>query len=212
MMGLLLLAASRVSAQEAPSAVPAPVEDAWRVLLDVPRIAPCMPGAVLTESDGDTFAGTVKVKLGPITLDYRGTGRFVDRDDAAHRVVIEASGRDTRSAGTAAATVTAVLRPDGDLTHADVTAELTITGRPAQFGRSMLADVGARLIGQFADCLATTLAGPSGAAGPAPEVVPIDLVRVTAGTPAFRRYARYALLVAGTVVGCLVVCRLRRRR
>ena len=70
--------------------VPAPVEEAWRVLLDVPRIAPCMPGAVLTESDGDTFAGTVKVKLGPITLDYRGTGRFVDRDDAAHRVVVEA--------------------------------------------------------------------------------------------------------------------------
>jgi carbon monoxide dehydrogenase subunit G len=137
--------------------VPARVDDAWRVLLDLPRVAPCMPGATLTEFDGESFAGTVKVKLGPIMLNYRGTGRFVERDEAARRVVFEASGRDTRAAATASATVTASLAPDGDMTRAEVLTDLTITGRPAQFGRGMLADVSGRLIGQFADCLATTL-------------------------------------------------------
>src|SRR6266536_653038 len=168
--------------------VPVAVDEAWRVLLDLPAIAPCLPGAQLSEYDGDTFAGTVKVKLGPITLDYRGTGRFVERDEAAHRAVIEASGRDSRSPGTARATVTTTLVPDGDATRVEVGTDLTITGRPAQFGRSMLGDVGARLIGQFADCLAERL-GESGATGPPEEVEPIDLVRVTTGTAAFRRYA-----------------------
>jgi carbon monoxide dehydrogenase subunit G len=141
--------------------VPVPVDVAWKVLLDVPRIAPCMPGATLTGVEGDTFTGTVKVKLGPIALSYRGKGRFVERDEAAHRVVIEASGKDTRSAGTAAATVAAVLAADGDATRVDVTTDLSVTGKPAQFGRGMIADVSAKLIGQFADCVATTLAAGS---------------------------------------------------
>jgi uncharacterized protein len=144
--------------------VPVPVEDAWQVLLDLPRVAPCMPGATLTGQEGDTFTGTVKVKLGPIGLTYQGKGRFVEHDEAAHRVVIEASGRDTRSAGTATATVTAQLVPDGETTRAEVVTDLTVTGRPAQFGRSMISEVGAKLVGQFADCLADTLTGP----GPTP--------------------------------------------
>jgi carbon monoxide dehydrogenase subunit G len=145
--------------------VPVPVESAWQVLLDVPRIAPCMPGATLTGVDGDTFTGTVKVKLGPIALTYQGKGRFVERDEAAHRVVIEASGRDTRSAGTASATVTASLAPEGGATRVDVATDLTVTGKPAQFGRGMIADVSAKLIGQFADCVAQTLT--SGSRAPA---------------------------------------------
>jgi carbon monoxide dehydrogenase subunit G len=153
--------------------VPVPVESAWEVLLDLPRIAPCMPGATLTEVDGDTFSGTVKVKLGPIALTYQGKGRFVERDAAARRVVIEASGKDTRSAGTAAATVTATLAAEGDGTRVDVGTDLTVTGRPAQFGRGMIADVGAKLIGQFADCVATTLtAAPDEPAEPVPAESP----------------------------------------
>jgi carbon monoxide dehydrogenase subunit G len=151
--------------------VPVPVDQAWDVLLDVPRIAPCMPGAALTDFDGESFNGTVKVKLGPIQLTYKGKGRFVERDEAARRVVIEASGRDVRAAGTAAATVTAVLAPDGDSTRVDVATELTVTGKPAQFGRGMLADVSGKLLNQFADCLAGQLAAsaPEPTAAPASE-------------------------------------------
>ena len=140
--------------------VPVPVDEAWQVLLDLPRVAPCMPGATLTGQDGDTFTGTVKVKLGPIGLTYQGKGRLVEHDEAAHRVVIVASGRDTRSAGTAAATVTATLVPEGDATRAQVVTDLTVTGRPAQFGRGMISEVGGKLIDQFAGRLADTLTGP----------------------------------------------------
>ncbi|WP_166356021.1 SRPBCC family protein [Phytoactinopolyspora limicola] len=147
--------------------VPVPVEDAWKVLLDVPRVAPCMPGATLDEFDGESFSGSVKVKLGPISLLYRGTGRFVETDDAGHRLVMEASGKESRGSGTAAATVTAAMTADGDSTRVDVTTELRITGRPAQFGRGMINDVGGKLLGQFADCLATTLGAASTASADA---------------------------------------------
>lgn len=156
--------------------VPVGVDEAWRVLLDVPRVAPCMPGAALTEFDGEAFTGTVKVKVGPMVLTYTGKGRFVERDDDAHRVVIEASGRDTRAAGTASATVTAVLVPDGDQTRVDVGTDLVVTGKPAQFGRGMLADVSGRLIGQFADCLASEISAPVPDEPPSavPDPVPAD--------------------------------------
>jgi uncharacterized protein len=164
--------------------VPVPVEQAWEVLLDVPRIAPCMPGAALTDFDGEAFNGTVKVKLGPIQLTYKGKGRFVERDEAARRVVIEASGRDVRAAGTAAATVTAVLLADGDSTRVDVATELTVTGKPAQFGRGMLADVSGKLLGQFADCLAGKLAAapdPAPAPAPSPGPSPVAAPSPTSG-------------------------------
>src|SRR6266508_2729692 len=189
--------------------VPVPVDTAWDALLDLPRVVPCMPGATLTGVEGDTFTGTVKVKLGPIGLTYQGKGRFDARDEAARRVVIEASGRDTRSAGTASATVTADL-----------------TARPAQFGRGRLSAVAAKLIGQFAACLAETLTGPPAAPvpsaqpvpsaaaaadveGPAPAVEPIDLLRMTAGTATARRLATYAL---AAVLALLRWRGLRRRR
>src|SRR3954467_12395099 len=150
--------------------VPAPVDEAWKALLDVEKVAPCMPGATLTSVDGDDFTGTVKVKVGPIQVTYKGQARFVEKDDAAHRVVIEASGKEARGSGTAAATVTAVLTAAGDRTRAEVVTDLNITGRPAQFGRGVMADVGAKLIGQFADCLAEEWAGgtPAGSTGPEP--------------------------------------------
>ena len=171
--------------------VPVPVSDAWQVLLDLPRVAACMPGATLTGVEGDTFTGTVKVKVGPITLTYSGKGRFVERDEEAHRAVIEAGGRDIRSAGTASATVTATLVPEGDTTRAEVVTDLTVTGRPAQFGRGMISEVGEKLIGQFADCLADTLTGPATApqepagSGPPPgEPEPLPGADVGSASPA----------------------------
>ena len=155
--------------------VPATLDEAWAVLLDVEKVAPCMPGATLTSVDGDNFTGTVKVKVGPIQVTYKGQASFVEKDDAAHRVVIEASGKEARGSGTAAATVTAVLTADGSRTKASVVTDLNITGRPAQFGRGVMADVGAKLIGQFADCLADELGGGQSeapAATPTPAAAP----------------------------------------
>jgi carbon monoxide dehydrogenase subunit G len=149
--------------------VPVPVDRAWDVLLDIERIAPCMPGATLTSYEGETFAGNVRVKLGPVNLTYRGTGRFVERDEAARRVVVSASGMDSRGAGTAAATVTSTLHDAGEHTRVEVVTDLDITGKAAQFGRGLIGDVSARLIGQFADCLAGKLAEEPEAA-PAPPI------------------------------------------
>jgi len=137
--------------------VPVPVDEAWRVLLDIERIAPCMPGAALDSVDGDDFTGRVKVKLGPINLTYQGKASFIEKDEAAHRVVIDARGKDQRGNGTAAATVTANLKAEGSITRVDVLTDLNITGRPAQFGRGVMTDVGNKLLGQFADKLAAQL-------------------------------------------------------
>jgi carbon monoxide dehydrogenase subunit G len=139
--------------------VPVGVDDAWKVLLDIERVAPCMPGAAVDTIDGDDFTGTVKVKLGPIGLTYKGKASFVEKDEAAHRAVIHAQGRDARGNGTAAATVTATLTEQSGETKVDVLTDLDITGKPAQFGRGVMVDVGNKLIGQFADCLAGKLAG-----------------------------------------------------
>ena len=139
--------------------VPAPIEEAWQVLLDVEKIAPCMPGATLTSVDGDDFTGTVKVKVGPIQVTYKGQAKFVEKHDDEHRIIIEASGKEARGSGTASATVTANLTAQGATTRAHVVTDLNVTGRPAQFGRGVMADVGAKLIGQFSDCLAQELAG-----------------------------------------------------
>jgi carbon monoxide dehydrogenase subunit G len=137
--------------------VPVPVDEAWRVLLDIERVAPCMPGAALDSVDGDNFTGRVKVKLGPINLTYQGKASFVEKDEAAHRAVIDARGKDQRGNGTAAAIVTAKLAAEGPITRVDVLTDLNITGRPAQFGRGVMTDVGNKLLGQFADKLAAQL-------------------------------------------------------
>ena len=146
--------------------VPVPVEQAWQVLTDVERIAPCLPGAELTGSDGDSYQGQVKVRVGPITAKYRGTASFAEKDVSNHRVVLKASGRDTRGQGTASATVTAVMVPDGGTTAVSIVTDLSITGRVAQFGRGVMGDVSARLLGQFVRNLEADVlrVGPDGAA------------------------------------------------
>jgi len=139
--------------------VPVPGEQAWQVLTDVERIAPCLPGAELTGVDGDTYRGQVKIKAGPITGQHRGTASFAEKDEARHRVVLKASGRDTRGQGTASATVTAEMaQADGGTTVSIVT-DLTISGRVAQFGRGVMRDVSARLLEQFVRNLETGVLG-----------------------------------------------------
>jgi len=212
--------------------VPVDVDRAWAVLVDIEQVAPCMPGAALDTVDGDEFTGSVKVRLGPIGITYKGKARFVEKDEAAHRAVIDAQGKDARGNGTASATVTATLHPQDDGTRVEVNTDLAITGKPAQFGRGVMADVGNKLIGQFADCLAGKLAkadGPAAAApgavsapppaaaqpdspqaspeAPAEEGAPIDLM-ASAGPAVLKRLAPVALLLAVLVL----VIVLRRRR
>jgi uncharacterized protein len=149
--------------------VPVPPERAWAILTDLERIAPCMPGAQLQEVDGDEYRGVVKVKVGPITAQYKGVATFLERDEAGLRAVLRAEGRETRGQGNASATITAVLQPadDGRATDVQVTTALTITGKVAQFGRGVLADVSAKLLDQFATSLESTVVvdGEPGDAG-----------------------------------------------
>ncbi|MEU0969309.1 SRPBCC family protein [Streptomyces sp. NPDC005917] len=192
--------------------VPVPVDDAWRALLDIERVAPCLPGAVVEEYDGRTVTGSVKVKVGPVTVTYRGTAVFHEQDETAHRMVLAATGRETRGQGTARATVTGTLAERDGGTAVSVDTDLTVTGRPAQFGRGVLSEVGDRLVGQFAACLAERLAERPQGAGeePAPldeeEAQPLDLLR-TAGVPVAKRAAAVAAAIA-----VLTVVAARRRR
>lgn len=144
------------------------VPDAWKVLTDVERIAPLLPGAQLQEVEGDQYRGVVKVKVGPITAQYKGTAKFLERDEAGGKVVLSASGRDTRGQGNASATITATMEPDTGGTKVTVVTDLTVTGKVAQFGRGVLAEVSAKLLGQFVDALEADLASAgSGAGSPA---------------------------------------------
>jgi carbon monoxide dehydrogenase subunit G len=176
--------------------VPVGIDEAWKILLDIELIGPCMPGATIESVDGDDFTGAVKVKLGPIGLTYKGKASFIEKDEAAHRAVIDARGRDARGNGTAAAKVTATLTEQGESTVVNVTTDLDITGKPAQFGRGVMVDVGNKLIGQFADNLAsvisadhsapaspaTTDAAPA-ADAPAPAVAPAATAEPARPTP-----------------------------
>jgi carbon monoxide dehydrogenase subunit G len=174
--------------------VPVPVEDAWRVLLDVEQIAPCMPGATVESVDGDEVAGRVKVKLGPMVITYRGKITFLERDESAHRAVLSASAQETRGSGTASATITAVMRDLGRETEVSVLTDLNVTGKPAQFGRGVLADVSGNIIQQFATSLARQIeAGdvgvkaaaptPANAAGPGENALGRDAAAVLPTPP-----------------------------
>lgn len=149
--------------------VPVPVDVAWKALLAPERVAPCMPGATLTKAEGNEFAGSVKVKLGPVTLLYKGTGTFKEVDETARRVVIDASGKDSRGSGTAAATVAAVLKAEGDTTAVTVDTDLKVTGKPAQLGRGLISEVGGKILNQFAANLAKRLTEEEPAEAPAEE-------------------------------------------
>jgi uncharacterized protein len=153
--------------------VPVPPEQAWEVLLDVERIAPCMPGASVTSVEGDEIQGQVKVKLGPLSLAYKGTAKFTEKDHENRKIAIEATGKETRGAGTASANVHATLTP-ADVEGSTLVAihtSLNVTGRPAQFGRSLLPEVGGKLIAQFASNLEALISAgsPAEEATDAPE-------------------------------------------
>ena len=208
-----------------------PIEQAWDTLTDVEYIAPCMPGAQLTEIDGEEFKGQVKVKVGPITAQYKGVAKFKEKDESQYRLVLDASGRDTRGAGNAAAEVPAEMTADGDGTNIVITTDLKVTGKVAQFGRGVMADVSEKLIGQFVESLEQKLLESSereqgseskpedddsethdqavgGDSGPRkidmPEPEPVDLLD-TAGAPLFKRFGPFALIA-------LVLVLLRRRK
>ncbi|WP_024875792.1 SRPBCC family protein [Saccharomonospora piscinae] len=140
--------------------VPAPIDEVWQAVLDPERVAPCMPGATLTSVEGDTFKGTVKVKLGPVSLLYKGSGEFLEKNADTRTIVIKAAGKDARGAGTASATVTVTLTAEGGATKGAVGTDLSVTGKPAQFGRGMISEVGGKILDDFAANLARTLGTP----------------------------------------------------
>jgi uncharacterized protein len=198
-----------------------PAAKTWEVLTDVERVAPCLPGATLLSVDGDAFTGAVKVKVGPITVSYKGEAAFLEKDAAAHRVVLKANGKETRGNGNAAAVVTAQLKDEGDATSVVITTDLTISGKAAQFGRGVLGDVAGNLISQFAKALEADILGgtPAGTTAPMAEALTavsqpgagdsVDLLKVVA-VPIAKRFAPVlAALVAGGVIGFLLG---RRRR
>lgn len=210
--------------------VSVPVDEAWAVLTDLERVATCMPGAELTEVVGDEYHGVVKVKVGPITSRYAGVVRFTEMDPVGYRAVLHADGRDARGQGNASAIVTAVLRGDGNSTVVSILTDLSITGKLAQFGRSVLADVSSSLLGQFVERLeADVLSGDSragahqestpeaGVDGPAARsdqrgsvdlsAEPVDLLSVV-GSLVRKRAVPLGIGFAGFV---LLVWMLRRR-
>src|SRR3954469_11873099 len=144
--------------------VPASIDEAWAVLLDVPRVAPCLPGATVEPGGDDgTYNGTMKVKIGPISASYKGTVRIQESDEAAHRVAMRAQAKDARGQGTAAATITSTMEETSEGTKVRVETDMRVTGPAAQFGRGVMQDVSAKLMKRFADCLAEEMSGDGGA-------------------------------------------------
>ncbi len=209
--------------------VPSTVDEAWALLLDVERVAPCMPGATLDSIDGDEFTGRIRVKIGAIQMTYKMKGRFIERDKENWRVVIEGSGKENRGTGTVKATITLTMIPKGDTTDVRVGTDLAITGKPAQFGRGVLDDIGSKIVGQFAKNLAAALdedknapapaepAAPSTAqpasavapVRPAPDNEPLDLVGVLA--PSRERMVIIGLAALLAIVTALLLSRPRRQ-
>ncbi|MBP1817553.1 SRPBCC family protein [Mycobacterium sp. OAE908] len=209
--------------------VAVPAAKTWEVLTDVQRVAPCLPGATLLTVDGDEFTGAVKVKVGPITVSYKGNAAFLEKDPTAHRVVLKANGKETRGNGNAAAVVTAQLKDEGDATTVVIKTDLTISGKAAQFGRGVLGDVAGNLIAQFAKALEAdiiggtpnTTAAPTVTAAPTAETLTaasqpaaadsVDLLKVVA-VPMAKRFApALVALAAGGVIGFLLGRRRNRR-
>ena len=192
--------------------VAVPAAKTWDFLTDVERVAPCLPGATLLSVDGDEFTGAVKVKVGPITVSYKGEAAVQEKDAVAHRMVLKANGKETRGNGNAAAVVTAQLKDEGDATMVLITTDLTISGKAAQFGRGVLADVATNLIGQFARSLEADLVGGStaGAQTASPATQPADVgdsvdpLKVVAVPMAKRAAPAVIALAVGAVIGFLL--------
>ncbi|MFZ2176004.1 MAG: SRPBCC family protein [Rhodococcus sp. (in: high G+C Gram-positive bacteria)] len=210
--------------------VSAPIERAWSVLTDLEEVAPLLPGARMTGREGDNYLGTVKVKVGPVTSEFKGKAAFLELDQTDHRAVIDASGRDSRGSGNASATITAQLHEHGAGTRVTVDTDMKIVGKLAQFGSGMLQQVSEKLLGQFADSLEAKLSGKtvgevtavpvSGAeteglaalqATPqaSPEQPAIDLLEL-AGVGQWKRYAPVVFAVIAFVVVLVIAGRRRR--
>ena len=199
--------------------VAVPVEDAWRILTDVERIAPCLPGAQLQEIEGDTYRGIVKVKVGPIQAQFKGQANFIERDDVAHKVVLKGEGRDTTGKGNASAIITAEMTAvDASNTAVTVNTDLSVTGKVAQFGRGAMADISDKLLAQFVVNLnaliaeqPATAAAPSAAPEPTEgvrtieraEVAPLDLLSA-AGSPILKRAIPVVVVVVAVLVWLVV--------
>jgi len=201
--------------------VPVTVAEAWNILTDVERIAPCLPGAELQEVEGDTYRGVVKVKVGPIQAQFKGQASFVERDDNAHKAVLRGEGRDTGGKGNASALITAQLTEvSASSTKVQVTTDLSITGKIAQFGRGAMADISDKLLGQFVENLNILIASQPAApaatadapaahpdAGPrkidGPEAKPIDLLDA-AGAPILKRALPVVVVLAALIVWLVV--------
>lgn len=193
-----------------------PVEDTWKVLTDLERVAPCLPGAVLLGVDGEVYRGAVKIKIGPITAQYQGTAQFVEKDDQAFRAAIRAEGKDIGGQGIAAATVTATLSEQGRGTNVDLRTDLSLSGRVAQFGRGVIADVTSKLISQFVERLEAEVAaeddGTPVASKMPPKVddiEPLDFMSSLGGTVAKRAAPVLAVLLT-VVVGIFLASRRTR--
>src|ERR687886_787025 len=140
--------------------VSAPIQQAWDTMLNLERIAPCLPGAAIQEEKGEgEYDGTMKVKIGPITANYKGTVKFEEVDEGNHRAVLQATGRDARGQGTASATIVSTVQEEGDGTKVSVETDMKLTGRAAQFGRGIAQDVATKMLDQFADCLEREISG-----------------------------------------------------
>ncbi len=208
--------------------VAVPIEQAWNVLLDIERIAPCLPGAQLQEIAGEEYRGIVKIKVGPITAQYRGVARIVEANIADRRIVIRGEGRDTRGQGNASATVTALLVADGESTQVKIDTDLQVTGKVAQFGRGVMAEVSTKLIAAFVACLNDQVLNdqvlndqvlPSPRAVletsqsegirqiDAPEVVALDLGRVAGGAIARRAIPLILGVAAVLAIGVWLIVR-----
>ena len=141
--------------------VDAPIDEAWTLLTNIPEIAPCLPGAKLTDEVDGVYSGGIKVKVGPVTSEYKGSASFVEKDDANYKAVIDGKGRDTRGAGNAQALITAQMFDEGAKTRVDIETDLKISGKVAQFGRGVMQDVSTKLLGQFAECLESKIGEPA---------------------------------------------------
>lgn len=161
--------------------VDAPIDRAWEVMTDIPLIAPCLPGAKLTGEEDGVYSGSVKVKVGPITAEYKGSAEFVEKDDVAHKAVISGKGRDSRGAGNAQAEITATMHQSGDQTIVEIVTDLKISGKVAQFGRGVMQDVSEKLLGQFAECIGNKFeAAPAEAASDTATTSSTDTVAAAA--------------------------------
>jgi carbon monoxide dehydrogenase subunit G len=198
--------------------VDAPIENAWVLLTNLAEIAPCLPGAKLTDETDGVYSGGIKIKVGPVTSEYKGSAEFVEKDDEAYRAVISGKGRDTRGAGNAQALITAQMTAVGDKTHVDILTDLKVSGKVAQFGRGVMQDVSTKLMGQFAECLESKIGEPqaieniatAGAeAAPTVESIPdddevLDLLDV-AGAAVFKRFIPVLIVAAIVIIAVILL-------